>query len=78
MAESGPVSLDAVTSEQVDATGDPERTVRPAPDPARLLASWMQWEKGEATPGRVMADLKKGGLRDVLEALATTGESGTA
>lgn len=27
----------------------------------------MQWEKGEATPGRVMADLKTAGLRDLLE-----------
>lgn len=30
----------------------------------------MEWEKGESTPGRVMADLKKAGLRDVLEQLA--------
>jgi hypothetical protein len=39
----------------------------PAPDPEKLLTSWMQWERGEITPGRVMADLKKGGLRDLLE-----------
>jgi hypothetical protein len=30
----------------------------------------MEWEKGETTPGRVMADLKKAGLREVLEDLA--------
>ncbi|MGH9178943.1 MAG: hypothetical protein ACRD0N_10370 [Acidimicrobiales bacterium] len=40
----------------------------PPPDPEKLLASWMQWEQGQLTPGRVMADLKKGGLRDLLEA----------
>jgi hypothetical protein len=43
---------------------------RPPADPAKLLASWMEWEKGESTPGRVMADLKTGGLREVLEHLA--------
>ena len=31
----------------------------------------MEWERGESTPGRVMADLKTGGMRDVLEHLAT-------
>lgn len=43
---------------------------RPPADPAKLLASWMDWENGVLTPGRVMADLKTGGLRDVLEHLA--------
>jgi hypothetical protein len=42
---------------------------RPPIDPHKLLASWMEWERGEITPGRVMADLKIGGLRDVLEEL---------
>ncbi len=42
----------------------------PPPEPAKLLAAWMEWERGDSTPGRVMADLKKGGLRDVLEQLA--------
>ncbi len=40
---------------------------RPAPDPAKLLAYWMEWEKGEETPGRTMSNLKTGGLRDLLE-----------
>lgn len=44
---------------------------RPPPDPRKLLDEWMEWEKGEATPGRVMANLKTAGLRDVLELLAT-------
>jgi len=43
---------------------------RPVPDPEKLLAQWMEWERGEATPGRVMANLKTGGLRDLLESLA--------
>jgi len=43
---------------------------RPPTDPAKLLATWMEFERGESTPGRVLADLKTGGLRDVLEHLA--------
>jgi hypothetical protein len=43
---------------------------RPPPDPAKLLDQWMEWERGEATPGRVMANLKTAGLRDLLEAAA--------
>jgi hypothetical protein len=42
---------------------------RPAPDPVKLLESWMEWERGEATPGRVMSSLKTGGLRILLEAI---------
>jgi hypothetical protein len=42
---------------------------RPAPDPVKLLESWMEWERGEATPGRVMSSLKTGGLRVLLEAI---------
>ncbi|QXC60360.1 hypothetical protein KSP35_18810 [Aquihabitans sp. G128] len=43
---------------------------RPPADPSKLLASWDDWERGEITPGRVLADLKTGGLRDVLDHLA--------
>jgi len=43
---------------------------RPLPDPTKLLAQWMEWERGESTPGRVMANLKTGGLRLLLEDLA--------
>lgn len=42
---------------------------RPPPDPAKLLDAWMEWERGESTPGRVMSNLKTGGLREVLEQL---------
>ncbi|HWH35990.1 MAG TPA: hypothetical protein VNT56_11820 [Acidimicrobiales bacterium] len=47
---------------------------RPAPDPAKLLAQWMEWERGEEMPGRVLANLKTGGLRDVLEQLVAVQE----
>ncbi len=43
---------------------------RPTPDAVKLLAAWMEWERGDVTPGRVMANLKTGGLRDLLEGLA--------
>ena len=46
---------------------------RPLPDPAKLLDEWMEWERGEATPGRVMANLKTSGLRDLLEHLVASG-----
>jgi hypothetical protein len=42
----------------------------PPPDPQKLLAHWMEWERGETPPGRVMSYLKTGGLREVLESLA--------
>jgi hypothetical protein len=41
----------------------------PPADPKKLLAWWMEWEKGETPPGRVIANLKTGGLRDLLESL---------
>ena len=55
---------------------------RPPPDPVKLLEAWMEWERGDVPPGRVMATFKTGGLRDVLEALAAaavaTGPAGAA
>jgi hypothetical protein len=42
---------------------------RPRPEPAKLLAYWDEWERGETTPGRVMANLKTAGLPDLLRAL---------
>jgi hypothetical protein len=53
---------------------------RPAPDPVKLLSAWMEWERGENPPGRTMATLKTGGLRDLLEQLvaAVPVESGPA
>ena len=40
----------------------------PPPDPAALLATWMEWERAESTPGKVLSDLKRGGMRELLEA----------
>ena len=39
------------------------------PDPGKLLADWMEWEKGETPPGKVISNLKTHGMRDLLEAL---------
>jgi len=51
---------------------------RPAPDPAKLLVDWMEWETGETPPGRVMSNLKTHGLRDLLEQLVAGPSSGDA
>lgn len=41
---------------------------RPPPDPEKLLAFWMEWERGDTPPGRVISNLKTAGLRELLEA----------
>ena len=46
----------------------------PRPDATKLLALWMEWERGEQTPGRVIANLKTGGMRELLESLVVTDE----
>jgi hypothetical protein len=43
----------------------------PPPDPKKLLAAWNEWESGEETPGRVMANLKTAGMAELLEQLVT-------
>ncbi len=50
---------------------------RPPPDPNKLLAAWMEWERGETPPGRVMSNLKTAGMRELLESLvaATTAQT---
>ena len=44
-----------------------------APDPSKLLGFWEEWERGEQTPGRVMANLKTGRLPDLLRRLVEDG-----
>jgi hypothetical protein len=44
---------------------------RPLPDPAKLLAYWNEWERGDIPPGRLIANLKTAGLPDLLDQLAT-------
>jgi hypothetical protein len=43
---------------------------RPPPDPSKLLASWMEWERGETPPGKVISNLKQGGMKELLEMAA--------
>jgi hypothetical protein len=43
----------------------------PPPDPQKLLDNWMEWEKGELSPGDVMKQLKIHGMRQLLEDAAT-------
>jgi hypothetical protein len=43
---------------------------RPPPDPRALRAIWMEWENGETTPGKVLSQLKTGGMRELLDQLA--------
>ena len=50
---------------------------RPPPDPIKLLAYWMEWEKGETPPGRVMSNLKTAGLRELLEQLNEQAQAAT-
>jgi hypothetical protein len=47
----------------------------PAPDASKLLQLWMEWERGDVTPGRVMSNLKTAGMRQLLEDLAQPGGS---
>ena len=47
---------------------------KPTPDPAKLLDYWMQWERGEETPGRVLANLKTAGMAELLRSLNEGGD----
>jgi hypothetical protein len=40
---------------------------KPAPDVHKLLAAWQEWERGETTPGQVLANLKRAGLPELLQ-----------
>jgi len=44
----------------------------PPTDPTTLLSVWMDWERGEAAPGKTLAGLKRAGMRTVLEDLVMT------
>ena len=48
---------------------------RPAPDLNKLLAAWEEFERGEQTPGKVLANLKTAGLPEVLNELIASGWS---
>lgn len=51
---------------------------RPPPDPAKLLALWMEWERGDTLPGQLLASLKTAGMRDLLDALVQAAPQGKA
>jgi hypothetical protein len=46
---------------------------RPVPDVEKLLGYWEAWERGEETPGRVLANLKTAGMPEVLRSLVDSG-----
>jgi len=46
---------------------------KPTPDPHKLLGFWEEWERGEQTPGRVLANLKTAGMPELLNALVEQG-----
>ena len=48
---------------------------RPPIDPRQLLATWMEWERGQTSPGQVLANLKTQSLRELLEELAAKVEA---
>lgn len=50
----------------------------PAPDLAKLISAWEEFERGEQPPGKVLANLKTAGLPQVLRQLAASGWSPTA
>ncbi len=50
----------------------------PAPDLTKLISAWEEWEAGEQSPGRVLANMKTAGLPQVLRQLAESGWTPTA
>lgn len=50
----------------------------PAPDITKLISAWEEWEAGEQSPGRVLANMKTAGLPQVLRQLAESGWTPTA
>ena len=47
----------------------------PPLDPAKLLAHWMEWERGGLAPGELVKNLKRAGMRELLEEMAAAGSS---
>jgi hypothetical protein len=46
---------------------------QPQPDLTKIIAAWEEFEKGEESPGRVLANMKTAGLDVVLAELAASG-----
>jgi hypothetical protein len=51
---------------------------QPAPDLNKLITAWEEWERGEQSPGKVLANLKTAGLQVVLAQLRDQGWAPTA
>lgn len=51
---------------------------QPAPDLHKIVAALEDWENGEQTPGRVLADMKTAGLPQVLAQLVAEGWTPTS
>ena len=62
---------DGARSVRLPSEGSVAAVEYPAPDPAALLAMWMEWEKGVVPPGKTLSDLKRAGLRDLIESLVS-------
>ena len=60
-------------SDASDAAGASDAFEQPPPDLQKLIAAWEQFEAGEETPGKVLANLKTAGLPEVLRQLAESG-----
>jgi hypothetical protein len=50
----------------------------PAPDLAKIIAAWDDWERGEEAPGRVLANMKTAGFATILKQLTDSGWAPTA
>ncbi|MEL6891603.1 MAG: hypothetical protein AAFP84_08410 [Actinomycetota bacterium] len=46
---------------------------QPPPDLAKIVAAWEEWENGDESPGRALADMKTAGLDKVLAELTESG-----
>ncbi len=48
---------------------------QPAPDLGKIIAALDEWERGEQTPGRALANMKTAGLPQILAQLQAEGWS---
>ena len=46
---------------------------QPPPDLSKIIAAWEEWERGERSPGRVLADMKTAGFPTILQQLTDEG-----
>ncbi len=46
---------------------------QPPPDLGKIIAAWEEFERGEESPGRVLANMKTAGLDAVLTELSEAG-----